>query len=97
MILKNHKLDDGRLLVVVIDKSLKGTKHQDGEKQLDFTGDFYDGEECLPEDAGDSLRNANMINIAGKEAVRIALEEGIVLQEDIKMIAGIPYAQAVLT
>jgi len=97
MILKNHKTEDGRLLVVVIDKSLKGTKHHDGEKQLDFTGDFYDGEECLPDEAGDSLRNADMLNIAGKETIQLALEEGLIVKEDVKNIAGVPYAQAVLT
>ncbi|MBI4139614.1 DUF424 family protein [Candidatus Woesearchaeota archaeon] len=96
MIIKIHKTEDGRTLVAAIDDSLKGTTHIEGDKKLDFTAEFYNGETCPPQEAGDIIRNADMLNIAGKETIKIAIEEGAITEEQVLKIAGIPYAQAVV-
>jgi hypothetical protein len=38
------------------------------------------------------LKEDATFNIVGKEAIKIALEEGIILKEGVSEVAGIPFA-----
>ena len=52
----------------------------------------------LVEDKGvllDMMRDSNIISIAGKESIKLAMDAGILDKDHIKKIAGIPYAQIV--
>lgn len=95
MIVKVHKTD-GRIIVAVCDDELAGCRFEDGEKQLDLTVDFFKGEKLDVEQAGDLLRNADVVNLVGKKSTELALEEGVIDKNNIVVIAGIPTAQAVV-
>ena len=95
MILKLHKKDES-IIAAVCDSDLLGKKYEEGNLQLDLTSDFYNGEEKDNMTVGDTIRNADHVNLVGENAVKLGLEEGIIDEEHIKKIAGIPYAQAVL-
>lgn len=96
MIVKIHKRDD-RTVVAVCDSDLIDRKFVEGERQLDLTGDFYRGEERDEKDVGDLIRNADIVNLVGKRAVSLGLQEEVITQDHVIVIAGIPHAQAVIT
>jgi len=85
-------------VLVLCDKALSGKCYTEGEKQLDLASDFYRGEPV--KDKGmlvDMMRDSNIISIAGKESIKLAMEVGILDKDHIKKIAGIPYAQIVFS
>lgn len=96
MIVKIHKRDD-RTVVAVCDSDLLGRKFEEGERQLDLSGDFYKGEEMDDKEVGDLIRNADIVNLVGPEAVKIGLQEEVITKDHVITIAGIPHAQAVIS
>lgn len=95
MIVKIHKRDE-RTIVAVCDSELVGQKYVEGDRQLDLTGDFYKGEERTEKDVGDMIRNADIVNLVGPKAVALGLQEEVITQDHVIVIAGIPHAQAVV-
>ena len=95
MIVKVHKKNE-KTLVAVCDNDLIGKKFEEGELQLDLTSDFYAGQDLDVKETGDLIRNANMVNFVGKEAIKLGINEGIIEEDHIKKIAGIPHAQAII-
>ncbi len=94
MIVKIHK-KDGRTVVAVCDDNLLGQKIEDGELQLDLSSDFYKGTSYSDKIlVRDIMRNADVLNVVGKTAVALALEEGLIDKMHIITIKGIPHAQA---
>ena len=45
MIVKIHKMPDGRSVIAVCDSNLLGKKFEEKNLQLDLTADFYKGSE----------------------------------------------------
>ena len=95
MIVKIHERKEGSVICVV-DKELLGKKFEEDDLQLDLNSDFYKGEEKLADEIGDLLRNAYGVNLVGEMTIRLAIEEGIIVAEVVKKIAGIPYYQGTL-
>lgn len=95
MIVKVHKKDD-RTILAVCDDSLLGQKFEEGGRQLDLTGEFYNGEKRSNKETGDLVRNADIVNLVGEESIKIGLEEGIIEESQIIRIKGIPHAQAIV-
>jgi hypothetical protein len=95
MIVKIHKRED-RTVLAVCDTELVGQKYVDGDRQLDLTSDFYKGEERSDQEVGDLIRNADIVNLVGKNAVKLGLQEEVITQDHVVVIAGIPHAQAVV-
>lgn len=95
MIVKIHKRKD-RTVIAVCDSDLVGRKFSEGDRQLDLTSDFYKGEERDEKDIGDLIRNADIVNLVGKNAVKIGLQEEVITQDHVITISGIPHAQAVV-
>ena len=90
-----HKRD-GKTIAAVCDTGLLGKKFEEGELQLDLTGDFYKGEEKNSSDAGELIRTSDHVNLVGKDSVNLGIQEGIVDEQNVKTIDGIPYAQVVV-
>ena len=72
MIVKIHK-KEGRTIVVVVDSELLGRKFEEGKLQLDLTGDFYKGNEMDDDRAGDVIRNADIVHLIEKQAVKLGI------------------------
>ena len=64
--------------------------------QLDLTGEFFKGERKTEQEAfeivEDALREDATFNIVGKRAVEFAIKSGIINQEGVMKIQGIPIA-----
>jgi len=95
LIVKVHK-KDGRTVVAVCDKELLGQLIEENGKQIDLTGDFYNGEERTSKEIGDMIRNADVVNLVGDEAVKLGLEEDIIEEEHVIRIKDVPHAQATM-
>jgi hypothetical protein len=95
MILKLHKKEE-RIVAAVCDSELLGKKIEEGKLQLDMTSDFYKGEEKDDLTVGDTIRNADSVNMVGEKAVKLGIQEGIIDPGHVKKIGGVPYAQAIV-
>ena len=95
MIIKSHKKQN-KILLAICDDNLLGKKFKEGNKQLDLTGDFYDGESYTKLDAADIMGNVAYLNIVGEKSIELALEEGLIEEKNIIKIDNIPHAQAVI-
>ena len=95
MLVKDHKTENGRLLLAVCDSNLINKKFEEGPAQLDLTSEFYKGTEKTPEETVDLMRNAYILNLVGFDSVKLALDEEIIDPDHVKYIQKIPYAQAI--
>jgi len=95
MIAKLHVKDD-TTIVSCCDDELIGKVIEDGIKQLDLANDFYKGEKVTEVEAGDLIRNADQVNLVGKQSVAIGIKEGVIEEEHVLKINEVPYAQCVV-
>lgn len=95
MIVKIHKTEDKRMLLVVCDKELLGQKFEEGNQQLNLAAEFYNGESKTSKEVADLMRNCYMMNLVGARSIKLALDEDLINKDNIKTISEIPYAQVV--
>jgi|SRR3989338_2824424 len=85
-----------RDVVAVCDSDLLGKTFEDGDFQLDVKESFYKGDEASKEQAVEFLQDVAKddatFNIVGPESVNAALQAGIIEEEGVGEIAGIPFA-----
>jgi len=85
-----------RDIVAVCDSDLIGKKFEDNMFQLDLQGEFFKGKETSEERTVKIMQNMSKedatFNIVGKKSVNTALKTGIISQNEIKKIQGIPFS-----
>lgn len=85
-----------RRVVALCDSDLLGKKFEEGKRQLDVRENFYKGDEVSNEAAADilkrELKEDATFNIVGPESVKVALETGVIAQENIGTVQNIPFA-----
>ena len=92
MYIKIHDDGNGRTVVALCDKDLIGKKLSEGNIEINVSERFYKGEE-LPEDKmADILKNASNVNILGEKSIAFAIKIGVITEENIIMIQGVPHA-----
>jgi len=94
MIVKVHKKEN-RTIVVAVDSDLIDKKFEEGDFELDLTKDFYKGEEMDDGQAGDIIRNADIVHLIGEQAIKLGVAEGVIEDENVKRIQGVPHAQGI--
>ncbi len=93
MIVKINRNEKGEIILAVCDKELIGKCVEEGGKQLDLANEFYGGEELSEAETGDLIRNSYLVNLVGQKSVHLGLREELIQKENVKVIAGVPYAQ----
>jgi hypothetical protein len=83
-----------RDIVAICDSELLGKNFEEGNFQLDVKESFFKGEKMSEEEVleiieGMSAEDATF-NIVGERAVSVALKSGIISEEGIRKIQGIP-------
>jgi len=96
MIVKIHKIEDGRILLAVCDEDLLGKSFEEKGIQLDLKSEFYKGKKIRREEVKRLFKIASIINLVGKESVELGVEEGIVDEKRIIKVRGIPHAQSIV-
>jgi len=89
-----------RNVVAVCDSELLGKRFEEGRFQLDIKESFYKGEEVSEEEAIRIMKKMSRedatFNIVGKISVNAALKAGIIFEDGIGKIQGIPFALVLL-
>jgi len=84
-----------RDVVAICDDNLIGKKFEEGKFQLDVKENFFKGQKTSEEELIDIIRNESVedatFNIVGEKSVGVALKLGIVSENEIKKIQGIPF------
>ena len=96
--LKIHK--SYRNVVAVCDEDILGKKFEEGKKQLDVRENFYKDREVSSEDLAKIMKMQKKedatFNIVGIESVSLALEEGIITENCVGKVDGVPFALLLL-
>jgi len=79
--------------LAVCDKELCGKTLKGKEIEFFVSKGFYNGEPVSIKELRGKLREFENINIVGNKAVKIALEEGIVSEENVIEIAKVKHVQ----
>ena len=98
MYIKIH--ESYRTVVAICDSDLVGKTFEEGKRFLDIKESFYKGEEKTEEQIEKIMRDLfkedSTFNIVGEQATKTALKVGIISEEGILNIQGIPYALGLL-
>ncbi len=98
MLVKIHK--SHRIVVAVCDKDLYGKILTEGEKSLDLTTSFFNGETINDQELKEILisyaREDATFNIIGEKSVTIAKEAKIIEEDEVSEIIGVPFAMILL-
>ncbi|MBC7120536.1 MAG: DUF424 family protein [Candidatus Methanosuratus sp.] len=96
LFIKVWAVREGEVMIAVCDPQLVGKKFHDGRLLLDVNEAFYKGELVSAEAAVDYLRKATVANLVGEVAVQCGKEAGLIHEDGVMTIDGVPHAQFVL-
>lgn len=89
-----------RKVVALCDSEIVGKKFEEGKIQLDVRENFYKGEEIEDAKMVDKLKGLALedatFSIAGEKAISAAVEAGIISEEGVRKVDGIPFALSLL-
>ncbi|MFH1500582.1 MAG: DUF424 family protein [archaeon] len=89
-----------RDVVAICDSELLGKTFEEGKKFLDIRETFYNGEEVSEEKIIKTILDFTAedatFNIVGEKSVNLALKTGIISEEGIKKVQGVPFALILL-
>lgn len=98
MLINIHKAR--RIVVSLCDKELFGKRFEEGNFELDLSGSFFNGKEKDKEEIKEILwfykKEDASFNIVGEKSCSLALEIGLIKEENIGKISGIPYSLILL-
>jgi len=83
------------LILGACDKELLGKTFTDGERQIDVSERFYQGDIIEPEELKSLLSDATIANLVGKKTIDVALEMELVDKDSLLIIDDVPHAQIV--
>ncbi|MFH1637941.1 MAG: DUF424 family protein [Candidatus Woesearchaeota archaeon] len=79
-------------VVAVCDSELVGKTFEEDGKCLEVNEQFYKGEEKSDDEVKDILKDADNVNIVGEKSVKLAIEIGVVSEDGVIRVKGIPHA-----
>ena len=91
VLIKIHE-SAGKHIVAAADKELIGKKFKEGEICLDVSERFYNGEEKTEDEIIKIFKDSTNINIVGEKSVALGIKAGIITEESVIKIQGIPHA-----
>ncbi|MGZ4913502.1 MAG: DUF424 domain-containing protein [Halobacteriota archaeon] len=95
MYLKSYKVNR-ETIVAVCDSELLGRTFCDGELHLSVNEEFFKGLLASEHDVREALQSATIANLVGKRAVDCGIDSGIIDNDYIITIEGVPHAQMVM-
>ena len=94
-IVKIHKGPHGEVLVIS-DAEIIGKKFEEGKLQLDLSKEFYSGEEMDMGEVKELVKSAYILHLTGKKTVDFFLELGLMDNENVLMVDGVPHVEVCL-
>ncbi|MBD3249268.1 DUF424 family protein [Candidatus Woesearchaeota archaeon] len=96
MIIKKHIDREGKVVLAVCDDYVKGKCFKEDGLQLDLSSNFYDGDKKSEEEIIEMIKEAYIVNMAGENSVNLGIRAGIIDEDKVLRIEGIPHAEAVI-
>ena len=98
MLVKVH--ETYRKIIAICDSELIGKKFEEGNLQLDVKESFYKGKEMKESKVLETIEEGRKedacFNVVGKDSVAVAIKAGVVNENSILTIGGIPHALSLL-
>ena len=94
MYLKKHIIGE-KIVFAICDEELIGKKFSEGDLILDVSYDFYKGEKKSEKELEGIIKDFENVNLVGEKTIKFALKLGILNEENIVVIEGIPHAQII--
>ena len=86
--------------MAVCDSELIGKRFEEGEFQLDVKESFYRGKEFSKEEVIEIMKQKILedatFNIIGKESISAAISTGIISEEAVGRIKGVPFSMTLI-
>lgn len=92
---KEYRQGKERLLAAC-DEELLGRTLRDNGVKFEVSPAFYDGDRITDEEFRAMLAHCTVANLVGERVVRLAIEAGLVDEENTMRIEGVPHAQYAL-
>ncbi len=83
------------VMVAVCDLEIYGKTFEDDEVVLHIKEDFYGDELMESKDVAAILEDATIANLAGENAIALAIEAGVIIPQNVIRVEGVPHAQMV--
>jgi uncharacterized protein len=96
LVVKIHKSYDGKKVLAICDEKLLGKKIEEGNKQLDLTSSFYQGSSMSNEKLEKELFGGYHLNLVGSETIAFFKKKGLIKNENIIVIGGVPHAEGIV-
>ena len=87
--------DGSEVLVASCDEGISGKKFTEGEIVLDVAESFYCDDVLEDDEVCALMKDATILNIVGEEIVKLAIKEGVILEQSVLRVKGVPHAQMV--
>ena len=95
IVVKVHKTPNGNM-IALCDPELLGKTFEEGERQLDLTARFYQGEEMSEEEVESTLNDCYVVNAVGTASVSLLKRLKLIEDDHIITVQDIPHAQCVI-
>lgn len=95
MCLKSYGVNK-EILVAVCDSELIGRTFREGELHLSVNEDFFKGQPADEHEVKKALEEATIANLVGERSVTCGIDSGVVDENCVIIIEGVPHAQMVL-
>lgn len=82
-------------LLAIADSSLIGKNLEDGELCFFVSEDFYCDKHCDENEVKKLLNDATIVNAVGKDIIDLLINEGLLKNDNIIKISGVPHAQII--
>jgi len=84
------------ILVAACDSELVGRTFCEGELHLHVNEDFFKGQPAEEHEVKKALEEATIANLVGQRSVACGIDSGVVDENCVIIIDGVPHAQMVL-
>jgi len=82
-------------LIAICDADLIGKTFSEGRLELKISEHFYKGEEKGSEEVEGIMKEESDFNLVGEKAIKLALKVGLIDQDCIATIQGVPHGQVI--
>lgn len=95
MLVKIHKTE-GRKIVSICDKDLIGKTFEEGDLQIQVSEHFYKGEKVSENKILEEIKDADYLNIVGKNSINFVIKNNFIDKNNIIKIQNIPHTISIL-
>ena len=95
MYLKIHSSGE-RKIIAICDENLIGKTFEEKDLQLQVSERFYKGEKVSEEIILEEIKEADYVNIVGKNSINFGIKNKLILKSNIILIQKIPHTILIL-